>query len=313
MELVAGEGWDALALDGVTVVVVPVDELSSSLQPPGSVPVIVVGLGAVPAGASFDLPFDVVVDETTAGCICATALASPIAATSLAVLLRGSEHRSVEEGLAAESAVYSVLQSGPEFTRWRATQQSGSGAGDIAGTQPVVLTREGAVLRIELDRPERHNAFNRAMRDCLSEALALARLDQSIERIEWSGRGPSFCSGGDLTEFGTFPDAATAHRTRLTRSTSRLAHNVADRLHVRLHGACIGAGIELPAFACNLVASRDVAISLPEVAFGLIPGAGGTVSLPYRIGRLLTGRLALSGEAISAETALAWGLIDQIE
>lgn len=148
------------------------------------------------------------------------------------------------------------------------------------------------------------------MRDALTELLALALLDDSIREVHLSGRGPSFCSGGDLTEFGSFDDPATAHRTRLTRSPARLIDRLAGRMHVRLHGACMGAGIELPAFAKSITADRDTVIALPEIRLGLIPGAGGTVSLPRRIGRQRTAYLALSGVQLTADAARQWGLID---
>jgi enoyl-CoA hydratase/carnithine racemase len=70
--------------------------------------------------------------------------------------------------------------------------------------------------------------------------------------------------------------------------------------------------VELPAFAHRVVATRDATFGLPEVGLGLIPGAGGTVSLPRRIGRHRTARLGLSGAAIDAATALEWGLVDEI-
>jgi len=62
-----------------------------------------------------------------------------------------------------------------------------------------------------------------------------------------------------------------------------------------------------------VLAAPDTAIALPELLLGLIPGAGGTVSLPRRIGRHRTARLALTGERLDARTALDWGLIDAIE
>ena len=61
------------------------------------------------------------------------------------------------------------------------------------------------------------------------------------------------------------------------------------------------------------MAAPDTEIALPEIALGLIPGAGGTVSLTRRIGRLRTAWLAFSGCAIDADTAQAWGLVDEIE
>jgi enoyl-CoA hydratase/carnithine racemase len=86
----------------------------------------------------------------------------------------------------------------------------------------------------------------------------------------------------------------------------------ADRYTFHLHGACIGAGIELPAFAGRVVAKPNTYFRLPEVDMGLIPGAGGCVSIPRRIGRQRTNWLAITGIELNAETALVWGLIDAV-
>jgi enoyl-CoA hydratase/carnithine racemase len=74
----------------------------------------------------------------------------------------------------------------------------------------------------------------------------------------------------------------------------------------------MGAGIEVPALAGHVVADPAAVISLPELALGLVPGAGGTASIPRRIGRQRTAALALSGTRIDAATALSWGLVDEI-
>ena len=163
-------------------------------------------------------------------------------------------------------------------------------------TGPAVLVeRQGATLSVTLDRPHVHNAFNLALRDGLVEALQLADLDPTIASVELRGNGPSFCSGGDLTEFGTVPDPVTGHVVRTTRSAALALWRVADRVTVHLHGACVGAGIELAALAGRVVAHPDSRLRLPEVGFGLVPGAGGTASVPLRIGRARTAWLALSG------------------
>jgi enoyl-CoA hydratase/carnithine racemase len=151
------------------------------------------------------------------------------------------------------------------------------------------------------------------MRDGLCEMLDVALHDDSVADVRVRGRGPSFCSGGDLDEFGEFPDPATAHLIRTTRSPARRFAALADRLHVRVHGACLGAGVELPAFAAHVTAAADARFGLPELELGLVPGAGGTVSLPRRIGRQATARLALVGGTMDAEAALEIGLIDAIE
>jgi enoyl-CoA hydratase/carnithine racemase len=83
-------------------------------------------------------------------------------------------------------------------------------------------------------------------------------------------------------------------------------------VRVEVHGACVGAGIELPAFARRVVARSDAFFQLPEVAMGLVPGAGGTVSIPRRVGRQRAAYLCLSAVRLDAETALAWGLVDEI-
>lgn len=312
----AASGDTATVLDGRPLLLV--DATVGAPAPgwsPGSVPVVIVG---VVDGDDEDLaavdpaPYDVLLraGDPMLDELVEQVERAPVAATSLAVLLRGSERRSIEEGLAAESAVYSTLQAGAEFAAWRRTWTGGPLPPDPE--PPVLVDRDGDVLHITLNRPHRHNAVTAALRDALSEALTLAAADDTITEIHLTGNGPSFCSGGDLGEFGSFPDPATAHVTRLTRSPARLAHLVADRLHVHLHGACMGAGIEVPALAGHVVARRDAVIALPELGLGLVPGAGGTASIPQRIGRHRTAALALSGTRIDAATALAWGLVDEI-
>jgi enoyl-CoA hydratase/carnithine racemase len=242
--------------------------------------------------------------------VMATVTACPRASIALALLLRGQIRRTVDDGLVAESAVYSALQAGPEFAAWRASRPV-RGHADDDGPR-VRIEREGAVLRITLTRPTVRNALDARMRDELLEALRPAVLDAGITRVELHGEGPAFCAGGDLDEFGTRSDPATAHLIRLHRSVGRTIAALRDRTTAHLHGACIGSGIELAAFAGTVVAHPDTTIALPEIGLGLVPGAGGTVSLPARIGRLRTAWLALSGGSIDAATARRWGLVDAV-
>lgn len=234
--------------------------------------------------------------------------AAPVAAVALAQLLRIAPARPAQEGLILESVVYSMLQSGPEFAAWRDGRRPSP---TVGSKEPVLVERRDDFLDVTLNRPEVHNAYNRAMRDALCEALAVAAVDPTL-RVRIAGRGPSFCSGGDLSEFGTTVDPASAHLVRTTRSPARLLLPLSGRVEATLHGACAGSGIELPAFAGRVLARPDTRIWLPELAMGLIPGAGGTVSLPRRIGRHRTAWLALSGSVIDAPTALAWGLVDDL-
>ncbi|MBV9413235.1 MAG: enoyl-CoA hydratase/isomerase family protein [Acidimicrobiia bacterium] len=259
-------------------------------------------------------PFvDVVAENDDIATELATAVAGrPLASVALVLLLRGSERRSIADGLIAESAVYSVLQAGPEFERWRADHPPTGRASDDENDEPAVkVRRDGHTLVVTLNRPTVHNAFSVAMRDELIEALGVAEADASIN-VVIEGAGPSFCSGGDLREMGSRPDPATAHVVRLQRSVGRILASMADRAEARLHGACMGAGIELPTFVDKVTAKPDAQIGLPEIELGLIPGAGGTVSIARRIGRHRTALLALTGRTIDAETALSWGLVDAV-
>jgi len=237
--------------------------------------------------------------------------AAPLAATALVQCLRAGEGAGIEAGLVLESLVYSTLQAGPEFAAWRATRAAPRLRPPPKGPA-VRSSREGDALRVTLARPEKRNAFSAEMRDGLVEALRLAAFDPQIREVVLDGEGPAFCSGGDLDEFGTLPDPATAHAVRTTRSAARLLAALASHVRAEVHGACVGAGVELPAFAARVVARADASFWLPELSLGLVPGAGGTVSLPRRIGRQRTAWLALSGRRIDAPTALRWGLVNEV-
>ncbi|HEX4819197.1 MAG TPA: enoyl-CoA hydratase/isomerase family protein [Acidimicrobiales bacterium] len=233
-----------------------------------------------------------------------------MALAALELLLDATEGIDVEQALIVESATYSVLQAGPEHQAWLAarTRRPVDDEEDV-----VVMAREGSIVRLTLNRPHRRNAFNAVMREELLDGLEVAAIDSSVDQVVIDANGPNFCSGGDLDEFGTLADPASAHLLRVERSVARAIHRLRERVTVHVHGACVGAGVELPAFASHVVAAPDTTFSLPEVAMGLVPGAGGTVSIPRRIGRERFMTMASTGDAIDASTALDWGLIDSIE
>ncbi len=216
-------------------------------------------------------------------------------------------------GVITESLAYSTLQAGPEFARW--LDERGPARVPVLA-DPVLARRDGDTLHVTFNRPQRHNAFSTDARAALLEALAVAQLDPSVTGIVLSGNGPSFCSGGDLAEFGTFADPASAHLARTRHSPALVLDGLTARFgqtcQARVHGKVMGSGLEMAAF-CGWVEARGGSeFGLPELGLGLIPGAGGTVSVTRRIGRWRTAYLVLSGRTIDAETALAWGLVDAI-
>jgi hypothetical protein len=240
-----------------------------------------------------------------------SARANPRACITLAGLLRATAVLPVASGLVAESMGYSMLLAGAEFARWRGARPVREA--DATGGDAVLVRREGDVLDVRINRPERHNAYDRLVRDGLVDAFDLALADPSIGEIRLAGNGPSFCSGGDLDEFGATVDVTTAHVIRLDRSVAARVHRRRADTHVFLHGACIGAGIEIPSFAGHVSATPDAFFQLPEIGMGLVPGAGGTVGIPRRIGRWRTAYLALTGERINSPLALEWGLVDAVD
>ncbi len=313
--LATGDAYEQLGDTGGRVVLVGADGLPdrldhASMERLVTLPAVVVALCDSPSRQPDWADLVCAPDGPGPDSVSAVVADNPLAATVLAVLLRSGGSRTVQEGLVAESTAYGLLQGGPEFTRWRAGRPPRPRS--VPAGPAVRIERRHDELEVTFDRPEVHNALDSAMRDGLVAALAVAALDPTVTAVQLRGAGPSFSSGGDLDEFGSRSDPATAHLIRMLANPARALAEVADRTTAHLHGDVVGSGIELAAFAHRVVAEPTTRISLPEVRLGLIPGAGGTVSLPRRIGRHRTLQLALSAGPIDAATALEWGLVDEV-
>lgn len=275
----------------------------------GQLPCPVIGVGAGPLAGACDVVLE---DGRELPRLAANIAAAPLAAMVLVQLLRLGERLSEPDALVAESLAYAAIQTGPEFRRWQARRPARAipPAGD---GPPLRAAREGGRLTLAMNRPLSLNAIGVEMRDALTEAFDLALLDPDILEVELSGHGRCFSVGGDIDEFGLASDPATAHWVRTLRLPAARLPQLRHKLTARPHGATIGAGIEIAAFAGRIVARPGAWFQLPELKYGLIPGAGGTVSLPRRIGRQRTAYLALSMRRLPAEEALAWGLVDSVE
>jgi len=274
----------------------------------GAAPAVTIAVDAPPeVGAD---PFDLSVpDAAAASALEAAFRRAPLAGVAGALLLRGAP-RALFDGLVAESATYSMLQAGPEFRAWRAARPTRAPGRPDAAEPRVRVEEHPGVREIVLVRTGRHNALDVPMRDALHDALLDAA--RSPTPVVLRGDGPSFCSGGDLDEFGTFPDPVLAHLVRLDRSLALAVAALADRLVVALHGSCLGAGIELPAFARIVLAADDARLGLPEQAIGLVPGAGGTVSIARRSGRHAVLDLLLRDGTVDAEHGRTTGMVDEV-
>lgn len=234
----------------------------------------------------------------------------PITSMILVQVLRSTELLPSAQALDVESLAYSTLQAGEEFAAWR----RGHVREDLPAQEgeTLLISRDGPVVEAVLNRAETRNSITVEMRDALVEVLQLLEADESIEELRLSARGACFSVGGELHEFGSMPDPATAHWVRSVHSPARLLDRLSPRVTCYVHGACLGSGIELPAFAARVVAHSRTFFQLPELQLGLIPGAGGTVGMARRIGRQRLAWMVLSGRRINAQTALEWGLVDEL-
>jgi enoyl-CoA hydratase/carnithine racemase len=262
-------------------------------------------LNSVPAGwvAVADL------DSAVAGLVTEIER-SPQAAVILAQVLRAGQQLDLAAGLMVESLAYSTLQCGSVFATWLRSRQEVTPKVRPEPDDAVLVERTGDELTITLSRPSVRNAVDRRMRDELCAGLTIAAADSSVRSVSLRASGPDFSSGGDLDEFGTLPDPATAHLVRIARSPARMLATLGERVTAHVHGACVGAGVELASFAHTVVARPDARFQLPEISLGLIPGAGGTVSIRRRIGRHRTAWMGLSATFVDVPTALEWGLVD---
>ncbi len=239
---------------------------------------------------------------------------APLAAMILVQHLRASETLSLTDSLSAESFAYATVQNGPEFQRWLTEYKNRSlphSKPDI--NQPLIdIHIDNNTLILKLNNPKTRNAMNTQMRDALCEALDFAVTNTEFSKVILTGNGATFSIGGALEEFGQTPDPATAHWIRSLRLPAWYLARLQGKLQLHVNGAAIGAGAEMAAFGSYVTASPKAWFQLPELKYGLIPGAGGTASIAHRIGRQKTAYMALSMEKVKAKTALEWGLIDAI-
>jgi enoyl-CoA hydratase/carnithine racemase len=243
--------------------------------------------------------------------LAAAVAAQPVAAAAAAQVLRVTQQLPFEQALAMESLAFSMLLASEGFRGWRAANAPNA---PRAPDEPrVALSADDDGLSVRMVRARARNAVDARMRDELYEAFEFAAIDPDRRPVVFSGAGACFSTGGDLAEFGTFADPGLAHLIRGLRLPARLIWAMRERVTAKVHRACIGAGVEMPAAAGRVVAAPNAWFRLPEVAMGLIPGAGGTATIARRIGRRRACFMAISGRDIDAATALRWGLVDAVE
>jgi 2-(1,2-epoxy-1,2-dihydrophenyl)acetyl-CoA isomerase len=189
-------------------------------------------------------------------------------------------------------------------------------ADSAAADGSLTASRDGAILRLTLDRASRRNSLSRTMIDEFIAALTDAATDDALRAIHIRGAGDDFCSGADWVASNSGD-----HRPRaghLLRSTPHAAHRVVELVHeihlpvvCSVRGFAVGLGCNLALAADFTVAADDAVFWEPFAARGFSPDSGATWLLPRLIGLTRAKRMLLLGDKVSANDAADWGLIHQ--
>ncbi len=173
------------------------------------------------------------------------------------------------------------------------------------------LQRDGNVARVFLDRPANANALDSGLLEKLGDLLEALSQEDGLRAVLLGGRGKSFCGGADVGELRSL-EATTARRyiERVHRACAAV-RRLPVPVVARLHGAVIGAGLELAA-ACDLrIAAEGTRFAMPEVRLG-IPSVVEAALLPRLVGSGRAAWLVLTGEPIDTERASQWGLVEVV-
>ncbi|MFN4009406.1 MAG: 2-(1,2-epoxy-1,2-dihydrophenyl)acetyl-CoA isomerase PaaG [Pannonibacter sp.] len=187
---------------------------------------------------------------------------------------------------------------------------------NAAGETPVLVERRGGVLVLTLNRPDRLNSFNEAQHLALRAGFETARDDADVRAVLLTGAGRGFCAGQDLgdrdpAKMTGAPDLGETIE-RFYNPLIRLIRSLEKPVICAVNGVAAGAGANI-ALACDIVlAARSAKFIQAFAKIGLVPDSGGTWALPHLLGEARAKGLALTGQPLPAETALAWGLIWQV-
>jgi 2-(1,2-epoxy-1,2-dihydrophenyl)acetyl-CoA isomerase len=175
----------------------------------------------------------------------------------------------------------------------------------------VLTAREGAVLTITLNRPDVYNALNRAMHEGLAEALREAA-DPEVRAVVLTGAGRGFCSGQDLREFESLPGGVRDALEQTYHPNIRAIRSLEKPVLAAVNGPVAGAGLSL-ACACDVrVASASANFVPGFIGIALVPDAGSTWFIHRLLGFARAFEWMVSNRRLSADEALAWGLISEV-
>jgi enoyl-CoA hydratase len=184
---------------------------------------------------------------------------------------------------------------------------------DAVMSEPRILTeRDGTILTLTLNRPDKLNAIDGAMLDALDEVLGEIERDREVRALILTGAGRAFSGGADIKEWTALTPL------EFGRSWGLRGHALFDRLAAlpppviaAINGIAFGGGLELALCADVRIAGEQARLGLPEVTIAALPGWGGTQRLPRLIGPGRAKHMILTGQPIDAAKAEAWGIVSE--
>ena len=179
--------------------------------------------------------------------------------------------------------------------------------------ETIIYEKRENVAWITLNRPEVLNAQNDTMRTELSQVLEETRDDDEVYIIVLTGAGDrAFCAGGDISMFPTWTMIDVSKKFTAIKRPGELVRYIPKPVIAMVNGLALGGGCEL-AMACDIIIASDKArFGQPEINVGVIPGAGGTQILPRLVGEKKAKELIFTGDFISANEALRFGLVNKV-
>jgi 2-(1,2-epoxy-1,2-dihydrophenyl)acetyl-CoA isomerase len=185
--------------------------------------------------------------------------------------------------------------------------------------ETVNLHRRDGAAKIELNRPDALNAWNRQFGYDLLDAVQAVADDDAVRAVVITGAGRGFSSGADLKEMGTNDDRTADGRPDVRSTLTERYHPIITGIRrmpkpvvAAVNGPAVGIGCSLALAADLIVAKSSAYFLLAFVNIGLVPDGGSSVFIPARVGHTRAFEMSLLGERVPAEQAEQWGLINRV-
>lgn len=177
----------------------------------------------------------------------------------------------------------------------------------------IRVDQKGTVAIWTIDRPDRMNALSRDVLLSFGNLTREAITNPSIKAIVITGAGEkAFCAGADLKERQGMTENDVRVQVQLYRSELGPLDHSPKPVIAAINGVAFGGGLELALIADLRVCAAHAKMGLPETTLGIIPGAGGTQRLPRVVGEARAKEIILLGRSLTADEALAWGLVNRV-